>query len=157
MNESTFPGNELRARREELGFSVDDVYRKIRVPISVIQSLETGDVHNLPSACYTVGFLKTYCVFLELNPNRFVDTYQACIRPTTRFLRRSTTTPAKQAPRPKWMAEAMSWVAVSMVIALGWFAYAVVVRPNADPAEQQAHADTAENLRVPASSLGAGE
>ena len=155
MNESTFPGNELRAQREELGFSVDDVYRKIRVPISVIQSLETGDVHNLPSACYTIGFLKTYCHFLQTDPNRFVDTYQACLRPTHRFLRRSVQ--ATQAPPPRWISDAVAWAAVCMVIALGWFAYAVVVRPNADPGEQRAHADARDDLRVPESPISTRE
>lgn len=148
MNESTFPGSELRARREELGFSVDDVYRKIRVPIHVIQGLEDGKVHELPSACYTVGFLKTYCQFLGIGPNRFVDTYQACIRPSTRFLRRAA--PVKNAPRPKWVGELVAWGTVCLIIGLGWFAYAVVVRPNADPGDQRALAGTTEDLHVPA-------
>jgi cytoskeleton protein RodZ len=152
MNESTFPGSELRARREVLGYSVDDVYRRIRVPIDVIQSLETGDVHKLPSACYTVGFLKTYCQFLEIGPNRFVDTYQACVRPTARFLRRAT--PAKDVPHPKWVGELIAWSAVCLVIGLGWFAYAVVVRPNADPGEHRAFAGTQEDLHVPETVLG---
>ena len=147
MNESTFPGAELRARREELGFSVDDVYRKIRVPINVIQSLETGNVHDLPAACYTVGFLKTYCQFLQIGPDRFVDTYQECVRPVTRFLRRST--PAKPMPRPKWVAELTAWAAVCLLIAIGWFAYAVVVRPNANPGDQRALAGTEDGLHVP--------
>ncbi len=155
MNESIFPGNELRARREELGFSVDEVYRRIRVPIYVIQSLETGDVQDLPEPCYTVGFLKTYCQFLEMGPNRFVDTYQACVRPTTRFLRRAVST--KHAPRPKWITDALTWAAVCMFIALSWFAYSVIVRPNANPDEQRAHAGTIDDLRVPASPLGERE
>lgn len=149
MNESTFPGSELRARREELGYSVDDVYRKIRVPIHVIQSLETGDVHGLPSVCYTVGFLKTYCQFLEIGPNRFVDTYQACVRPTTRFLRRTAPTKGKGTPRPKWVSELVAWGTVCLVLGLCWFAYAVVVRPNANPADQRALAGTTEELHVP--------
>jgi len=150
MNESTFPGAELRARREELGFSVDDVYRKIRVPIHVIQSFETGNVHELPAACYTVGFLKTYCHFLQIGPNRFVDTYQECIRPATRFLRRSAP-PAKPMPRPKWVVELTAWAVVCLFIAFGWFAYAIVVRPNANPGDQRALAGTedAAGLHVP--------
>ncbi len=148
MNESTFPGSELRVRREELGFSVEDVYRKIRVPINVLQSLETGDVQNLPAACYTVGFLKTYCQLMGICPNRFVDTYQACVRPTTRFLRRAAA-PAQPIPRPKWVGELAAWAAVCLVIALGWFAYAVVVRPNADPGDQRALAGTEDGLHVP--------
>ncbi|MCL4695139.1 MAG: hypothetical protein KJ060_21835, partial [Candidatus Hydrogenedentes bacterium] len=105
-------------------------------------------VHGLPSACYTVGFLKTYCQFLGIGPNRFVDTYQACTRPTTRFLRR-TTVPVKSAPRPKWVSELVAWGTVCLVLGLCWFAYAVVVRPNSNPADQRALAGTTEELHVP--------
>jgi hypothetical protein len=64
----TFPGSELRARREELGFSIYEAFRKTRVPANYIEALEQGDILNLPATCYAAGFLKTYCEFLGLNP-----------------------------------------------------------------------------------------
>lgn len=149
MSHQAFPGHELRARREELGFSSDDVYRRIRVPAQFVESIEAGAVHNLPAACYSVGFLKTYCQLLGLEPNRYVDTYQACVRPSTGFLRRSKTDDAYKTPPPRWVGEVMAWAAVSAVIALGWFTYTVVVRPNAEPLETRAHAATADDIRVP--------
>lgn len=147
MSQVAFPGHELRARREELGFSSDDVYRRIRVPAQFVESIEAGAVHNLPAACYSVGFLKTYCQLLGVEANRYVDTYQACVRPSTGFLRRNSET-RKPAP-PRWFADAMAWAAVCAVIALGWFAYTVVVQPNAQPASSRAHAATADDIRVP--------
>ena len=143
-----FPGHELRARREELGIGSDDVYRRIRVPAQFVESIEAGAVHNLPAACYSVGFLKTYCQLLGIEANRYVDTYQACIRPSTGFLRRSRSDAPKAAP-PRWVADAMAWVTVCAVIALGWVTYTVVVRPNAQPLETRAHAATADDIRVP--------
>ncbi|NUM52437.1 MAG: helix-turn-helix domain-containing protein [Candidatus Hydrogenedentes bacterium] len=148
MSHVAFPGHELRARREELGFSSDDIYRRIRVPAQFVESIEAGAVHNLPAACYSVGFLKTYCQLLGIEPNRYVDTYQACTRPSTGFLRRTHSDARKAAP-PRWMGEAMAWGAVCAVIALGWFTYTVVVRPNAQPLESRAHAATADGIRVP--------
>lgn len=148
MSQLAFPGHELRARREELGLSSEDVYRRIRVPAQFVESIEAGAVANLPAACYCVGFLKTYCQLLGIEPNRYVDTYQACTRPSTSFLRRKHTDTRKPAP-PKWMAEAMAWCAVCAVIALGWFTYTVVVRPNAQPIASRAHAATADAIRVP--------
>lgn len=150
MSHLTFPGHELRARREELGFSSEDIYRRIRVPAQFVESIEAGAVHNLPAACYSVGFLKTYCQLLDVEPNRFVDTYQACIRPSTGFLRRSTPNDTRKvAPTPRWVGDAMAWAAVCAVIALSWFTYTVVVRPNAQPTESRAHAATADDIRVP--------
>ena len=149
MSHLAFPGHELRARREELGFSSDDIYRRIRVPAHFVESIETGAVHALPAACYSVGFLKTYCQLLGIEPNRYVDTYQACIRPSTGFLRRSRPDSARKTAPPRWVHEAMAWAAVTAVIALGWFTYTVVVRPNAQPNETRAHAATADDIRVP--------
>lgn len=148
MSYIVFPGHELRARREELGFSSDDVYRRIRVPAQFVESIEAGSVHTLPAACYSVGFLKTYCQLLGIEPNRYVDTYQACIRPSTGFLRRTHTDARRPAP-PRWVADAMAWAAVCAVIALGWFSYTVVVRPAALSIETRAHAATADDIRVP--------
>ena len=151
MNHAAFPGHELRERREELRLTADDIYRRIRVPAQFVESIEAGAVHNLPAACYSVGFLKTYCQLLNVDANRYVDTYQACVRPNTRFLRRThSDAPARKAPAPRWMGEAMAWDAVCAVIAFGWFACSVVVRPDAEPAEQRAHAATVDDLRVPA-------
>ncbi|MBM3290272.1 MAG: helix-turn-helix domain-containing protein [Candidatus Hydrogenedentes bacterium] len=148
MSHTAFPGHELRERREELGLRPDDIYRRIRVPAQFVESIEAGAVTTLPAACYSVGFLKTYCQLLGLEPNRYVDTYQACIRPSTGFLRRSTTDAHKPAP-PRWVADAIAWAAVCAVIALGWFSYTVVVRPNAQSLETRAHAATADDIRVP--------
>lgn len=150
MNHAAFPGHELRARREELGLTSDAVYRRIRVPAQFVESIEAGAVQNLPAACYSVGFLKTYCQLLGLDANRYVDTYQACIRPQKSFLRRTPAEPRRKNAPPKWMAEAMAWAAVCAVIALGWFAYTVVVHPNAEPMQDRAHAATADDLHVPA-------
>lgn len=148
MSHITFPGHELRATREELGLSSDDIYRRIRVPAQFVESIEAGAVHTLPAACYSVGFLRTYCQLLGIESNRFVDTYQACIRPSTGFLRRNRFESRKSAP-PRWVGDAMAWAAVCGVIALGWFAYTVVVRPNALAVETRAHAATADEIRVP--------
>ena len=149
MNHATFPGDELRARREKLGLRSDDIYRRIRVPAHFVESIEAGAVHNLPAPCYSVGFLKTYCQLLNVDANRYVDTYQACVRPQTSFLRRNAPEPRPSA-RPRWMQEVVTWAAVCCVIALGWFTYTVLVRPNASVTEQRAHAATADDLRVPA-------
>ena len=148
MSQLAFPGHELRARREELGFGSDDIYRRIRVPAQFVESIEAGSVHNLPTACYSVGFLKTYCQLLGIEPNRYVDTYQACVRPSTGFLHRGRSDTRKAAP-PRWVSDAMAWATVCAVIALGWFTYTVVVRPNAQPSETRAHAATADDIRVP--------
>lgn len=142
----SFPGGELRAQREAMGFSVDGVYRKIRVAPAFIRAIEQGDFSTIPPGCYALGFLKTYCALLDLDPHRFVDAYHACTKPSNRFLRRS---PSNRIILPEWLGELATWAAVCAIIALGWAAYTVVVHPNAAPGEQRVHASTIEDLVVP--------
>jgi cytoskeletal protein RodZ len=147
MSQARFPGHELRARREAMGLRPEDVYRKIRIPLEFIRNIESGELELLPAPCYSVGFLKTYCLLLELNPHRFADTYQACIRPAVvGFLARS----AGRRTRPKWVANALSWAAVCGVLALLWFAYVSVTGPYFGPAHvNPAQAATDDEPRLP--------
>ncbi len=140
-----FPGNELQALREALGLTVDDVYRKIRVSPAFIRAIERGDFSTIPAGCYAVGFLKTYCNLLEIDPHRFIDAYHACTKPSNRFLRRS---PTNKIILPDWVSELATWAAVCGIFLLAWVAYTVVVHPSA-PGEQRVHAGTIEGLRVP--------
>jgi cytoskeletal protein RodZ len=62
MNDSrqTGYGATLRARREKLGLSLDDVANSTRVRKTYLQALEDEKLHVLPGAAYAVGFLRIY-------------------------------------------------------------------------------------------------
>jgi cytoskeletal protein RodZ len=142
----SFPGGELCARREALGLGVDDVYRRIRIAPAFLRAIEAGDFSAIPAGCYALGFLKTYCALLDLDPHRFLDAYHACTKPSNRFLRRS---PSNKIILPDWLSELATWAAVCAIILLGWAAYSVVVHPSAAPGEQRVHAGAVDNLVVP--------
>lgn len=141
MNEFAFPGDELRERREAMGLSVDDVYRKLRIPPKFVESLESGDLERLPAMCYATGFLKTYCQLLELDPEYYADTLKECARPSGGLL-----TMAKRestgSERPAWMQSAIAWGTICVVLVLGWVIYAVVIQPKAERGEGRVEADT---------------
>ena len=155
MSHTPFPGEELRQRREEFGLSIDDVYRKIRIPIRYIRALESDDVSDLPTPAYSVGFIKTYCEFLQLRSARYIDFYHGCLQPEARtFLRGRNRAAENQPPRPMptWAQNAMPWAVVLAVMALGWFSWHVVVRSSATPPEPAA-AGTFERVEPPAPTL----
>lgn len=142
MNPIAFPGDELRERREQLGLTPDDVFRKIRVPSQYLLALERGDFRALPSVSYTQGFLRTYCDFLGLDAPRYVHSFRTCVRPApNRFLGM-----ARDAgkPLPDWAREFLAWCAICGILALCWFAYTVVVQPNADAQDGRVQAGTVE-------------
>ena len=149
MKRTPFPGGELRARREEMRLNVYEVFRKTRVPVKYIHALEKGDLRALPVSCYSVAFLRTYCQFLELDADRYVDTFRACSRPSAiRFLRRKEDAHLRA---PVWMHDLMTWAAVLAILALGWITYNVVFHPQADVTSQHVEAQT---VPPPASDQG---
>ncbi|MCX5771602.1 MAG: helix-turn-helix domain-containing protein [Candidatus Hydrogenedentes bacterium] len=129
MSYTAFPGNNLRQRRESLGVSIYEAYRNTRVPVKYIELMERGDVASLPGECYSVGFLRTYCQFLELEPDPYVDTLRACSRPAPVRFPRSRAELERGAP---WMQDLMTWAVIMAVILLGWVTYAVVFRPQGE-------------------------
>ena len=146
MRESTFPGDELQARREEMGLTRDDVFRKLRVPARYLRGLEEGTLGDLPELCYAVGFLRTYCLYLSLDPEPYVDCLRQCALdspPARRSLFRYG-----ESTGPGWKRDLYTWAALSAVLILAWVAYAVVIQPASEPAEGRVEAETVD-LHVP--------
>ncbi len=87
-------GEELRRRRELLGFSLEDVERHIHVRLHYLESLEAGRLEGLPSPVQGRGMLQNYATFLGLDPEplllRFAEGLQKRLaekqatRPVTR-------------------------------------------------------------------------
>ena len=142
MKPVSFPGIELREHREALGLSIYEVFRKTHVPANYIEALERGDIHALPATCYAAGFLKTYCQFLGLNPDRYVDSFRACSRPSVvHFLRRQQ---EKGFQAPAWMHDFLTWAVITAVVLLAWITYSVVFQPQADAPAKRVAAGTME-------------
>jgi cytoskeletal protein RodZ len=128
MKESAFPGCELRSRREELGLTPDDVYRRLRIPSEYIVAIEDGQWGMIPAATYSIGFIKSYAAFLGLDPHPYVDSYRECTRrvaPRIFNLSREQDWVA-----PRWLQEAMAWGTVCALLVLGWFTYSAVLKPT---------------------------
>ena len=142
MSYMPFPGSEIRERRESLGMSVYEAYRHTRVPVKYIDLIERGDVGAMPGECYSVGFLRTYCQFLEMDPDPYVDCMRALSRPAPARFPRSRAELEKGAP--PWMQDLMTWAVIMAVILLGWVTYAVVFRPQADLTEGRVSASVVD-------------
>jgi cytoskeletal protein RodZ len=149
MNQAEFPGHLLRERREALGLSRLDVFEHIRVPVQYLEALEDADFRELPCAAYAVGFLASYCQFLGLEPDPFVDHYWSRVREVgaTRQATASRFFPARSDSgegRPRWMTELIAWGAICGILLLGWLTYAVVVRPLTESTETRVDAGAHE-------------
>lgn len=132
MNETIFSGAVLRERREALGYTLHEVQHRIHVPVKCLGAFESGAFERLPGRAYAVGFLRSYCRFLEVDPDYFVDQYLVCTRPRAAagrltFMKLTEDTSVRSYPR--WLNEVIIWGCVCSVVLLGWLSYSTVVHP----------------------------
>jgi len=57
----------LSTARQEHGLSVEQVCKKVKIKAQFIRAIEEADVSILTNIAYTVGYIKIYASFLEIN------------------------------------------------------------------------------------------
>ena len=70
-------GADLRAARERLGFSLDDVAYTLRIRTPHLEALEEGRISLLPGNAYALAFVRTYATALGLDPEEMVRRFKA--------------------------------------------------------------------------------
>ncbi len=60
-------GNILRTTRESLGWSVEDIAHRTRIPQAILHQLENNDYSTFPSLAYAKSFLGRYCDYLDID------------------------------------------------------------------------------------------
>jgi cytoskeleton protein RodZ len=60
-------GEQLKAERERLGFSLSDLAAKTRVPMRHLEAIEKSEFSTLPGSTYTLGFARSYARALEMD------------------------------------------------------------------------------------------
>jgi cytoskeletal protein RodZ len=68
---------DLRKKREALGLTIRDVFRRTRISVINLEAIENGDFHRLPVQIYTKNFIKMYARALEIDSKPIMDSYEA--------------------------------------------------------------------------------
>ena len=66
----------LVSRRHQLGLSVAQASRVLKLKEQVLVAFEEGDFENMPKSGYAQGMLSSYARYLGINPREVVDLYQ---------------------------------------------------------------------------------
>lgn len=69
-------GQSLKEAREQKGVSLEEVEEVTRIRQKFLQALEEGNYGALPSETYVKGFLRTYAMYLELDPEEVMALYE---------------------------------------------------------------------------------
>ncbi len=142
-----FEGNNLRARRIELDRSVDEVSLACSIPKDIIEAFEQAELHRLPHRSFATGLLRSYCLHLELYPERFISNLEEALRTPHNGQSPAQRTTAARIRRINWPSfrlpvtkEIQTWLAVCGFLLLSWFAYSTIVRPTSELSQGQAQA-----------------
>ncbi len=65
----------LFARRQELGLTITQAAKVLKIKEQVLVAFENGDFQNLPKSGYAQGMLSSYARYLGLNPRTVVDQF----------------------------------------------------------------------------------
>lgn len=66
-------GQRLRAEREKMQVTWEDVYQDTRIPIVHLEALEDDKFEDLPSEGVVKGFIRNYSKFLKLDPDELIE------------------------------------------------------------------------------------
>ena len=152
MDAQTSIGSILRQHREERGLTVEQAAFQCKVPLRLMQALESDDYHLLPDALYLVRLLRDYAVFLKLDaPALETEFLTAIHRPSRASL--SVAPAPRPTPTIPWKQLLWTVTAILAITPLVFIALSLASKRSSDQAVQ---APVAES-RVEATAQGASE
>ena len=71
-----YSGASLRALREAQAIDIATLSYELRIPKNYIEALELEDYDVLPGTTYGYGYIRSYCKFLNIDAQPYLDTYK---------------------------------------------------------------------------------
>lgn len=154
------PGASLSAARNEIGLSVADVARSLRLSVRQIEAIEADDFDRLPGKTFLRGFVRNYAKLLNIDPEPLLEAcQQTATQPRTQShaisvppgeveisASRGQRTFSGNHPSP-WLKYAP---VVFVVALLGWVAFEFLGGNNANTVVVKSTGEAGENsMAVP--------
>ncbi len=74
-------GMRLRARRESLGWTLDEVEKETKIRKHYLEALENDEHQLLPAMVYASGFVKRYAQLLDMDPQEALEEFRRGVVP----------------------------------------------------------------------------
>jgi len=124
------PGNnsqELKAAREALGLSLEDVFNQTRVRVVYLQAIENEEFHLLPVPVYTKNFIKIHARVLGIDSEPIIKDYENYLN----SLKEAQTLPPEKVSGKKLLSTRITgrktrWViafVLMAIIVVSWIIY----------------------------------
>jgi|YNPMSStandDraft_2_1061718.scaffolds.fasta_scaffold00088_28 cytoskeletal protein RodZ len=69
-------GKILKKRREELNKTLSEISNETKISKRYLEALENDNFEEFPGEAYYIGFLRTYALALNLNPEELIEFYK---------------------------------------------------------------------------------
>lgn len=135
-------GEILHQKRCSMGKNIDEISRQLRIQQKFLEALENNDYATLPGQAFTIGFLKSYALYLNLNPDELIERLKENFVPEEKNLIFPQILPAQMFPSRKVVY--ISIIAL-LLISVG-FSTREITLPVYEP---QAPAEPAEQNTTP--------
>ena len=125
-------GAQLKAHREHLELTLDEVARRLRIRLSHLRAIERGRFDDLPGRIYAIGFVRSYAEFLDLDGQSVVEMYKQETAGDEQPTKLVFPTPTPESRMPKvWLVVAS--VLAAVVLYYGWDRLQAPDRMAVDP------------------------
>lgn len=82
-------GYHLRSTREKLGISIEELSEATRIEVEYLDAIERGEFEALPGPVYIRSYLRTYSIYVNLDPRKVIKIYQENKQTTDESLSRT--------------------------------------------------------------------
>lgn len=113
-------GDELRARREALGWDLGEIATALRIRLPYLEAIERGDLKAVPGNAYALGFLRSYANILGLDPEPLCRRFRSEARDVNRKPELAFPAPMPERGVPAGAAVLVGLVVIGLVYA-GWY------------------------------------
>lgn len=122
-----YNGASLRAHREAANVDIATMSFELRIPKNYIEALEQEDYDVLPGTTYGFGYIRSYCKFLNIEAQPYLDTFKMRTAMTNQQYHFPD-----EALEPR-MSGAMSAMLVVLVLLTGYIGWQVLDRYDLNP------------------------
>lgn len=114
-------GNDLRIRREELGYTLQNAEEETKIRKLYLDALENENFSILPPKVYSIGFVKNYARFLRLDAAREVEQFKELAYLNDTYKEEVVYSDVEGKPwLPKWLNAANVFAAAAFLILAIW-------------------------------------
>lgn len=124
-------GNDLRAARERLGWTLPAISEKLRIRLPFLEAIEDGRINELPGNAYAVGFLRMYASALGLDADEISRRFRAEAADVNRKTELTFPAPVPERGVPAGAVVLLGVVVVVLAYA-GWYRFSGDRRPVAE-------------------------